>query len=92
LLAGATGFIASGAGFEIPPGVTELGSDAVFAAVLLTIAYASVSSALGVTPDKIPFISQYTKNRMPTIDMFDENGKFSPPNMRNGEEEDDKRE
>jgi hypothetical protein len=91
LLAAATGFIASGAGYEIPPGVAELGSDAVFGAVLLTIAYASVSSALGVAPDKIPFISQYTKNRMPTIDMFDENGKFTPPEMRNGEKEDDKR-
>jgi hypothetical protein len=92
LLAAATGFIASGAGYEIPPVVAELGSDAVFGAVLLTIAYASVSSALGVAPDKIPFISQYTKNRMPTIDMFDENGKFTPPEMRNGEKEDDERE
>jgi hypothetical protein len=91
LLAAATGFIASGAGFEIPSGVAELGSDAVFGALLLTIAYASVSSALGITPDKIPFISQAVKERMPTIDMFDENGRFTPPEMRDGEKEDDKR-
>jgi hypothetical protein len=91
LLAAATGFIASGAGLEIPPGVTELGSDAVFGAVLLTIAYASVSSVLGITPDKIPFISQAVEDRMPTIDMFDENGRFSPPEMRSGDKEDDKR-
>ena len=91
LLATATGLIASGAGFDIPPGVTELGSDAVFGAVLLAIAYASVSSALGITPDKIPFISQAVEDRMPTIDMFDENGRFSPPEMRDGEKEDDKR-
>jgi hypothetical protein len=91
LLATATGLIASGAGFEISPGVTELGSDAVFGAVLLTIAYASVSSVLGITPDKIPFISQAVKDRMPTIDMFDENGRFSPPEMRDGEKEDNKR-
>jgi hypothetical protein len=91
LLAAATGFIASGAGFGIPPGVAELGSDAVFGALLLTIAYASVSSALGITPDKIPFISQAVKERMPTIDMFDENGRFTPPEMRDGEKEDDKR-
>jgi hypothetical protein len=91
LLAAATGFIASGAGFELPPGVTELGSDAVFGALLLTITYASVSSAFGITPDKIPFISQRVEDRMPTIDMFDENGRFSPREMRDGEKEDDKR-
>jgi hypothetical protein len=91
LLFAATGLIASNTGFEIPPGVIELGSDAVFGALLLTIAYTSVSSVLGITPDKIPFISQAVEDRMPNIDMFDENGKFSPPEMRNGEKEDDKR-
>jgi hypothetical protein len=91
LLAAATGLIASGTGLELPPGVTELGSDVAFGAVLLTIAYASVSSALGITPDKIPFISQAVKDRMPTIDMFDESGRFSPPEMRDGDKEDDKR-
>ena len=89
LLAAATGFIASGAGFEVSAGVTELGSDAVFGAVVLAIAYASVSSALGITPDKIPFISQAVEDRMPSIDMFDENGRFSPPEMRDGEKKDD---
>jgi hypothetical protein len=92
LLAAATGLIASGTGFELPPGVTELGSDAVFGALLLTIAYASVSSALGITPDKIPFLSRAVEDRMPTIDMFDENGRFSPPERRDDEKEDDKRE
>jgi hypothetical protein len=91
LLAAATGFIALGAGFEIPPGVTELGSDAVFGAVLLAIGYSIVSSALAITPDKIPFISQAVKDRMPTIDMLDENGRFSRPEKRDGEKEDDKR-
>jgi hypothetical protein len=61
-------------------------------AVLLTIAYASASSVLGITPDKIPSISQAVEDRMPTIDMFDESGRFSPPEMRDGEKEDDKRE
>jgi hypothetical protein len=50
------GFIALGAGFEVPQGVTELGFVADFGAVLLAIAYASLSFALGITPDKIPFI------------------------------------
>jgi Ca2+-binding EF-hand superfamily protein len=82
LLAAATGFIATNAGFEIPQGVTELGSDAVFGAVLLAIAYASVSSALGITPDKIPFISQAVEDRMPTIEMLE---------MRDAEQKDDMR-
>jgi hypothetical protein len=82
LLAAATGFIATNAGFEIPQGVTELGSDAVFGAVLLAIAYASVSSALGITPDKIPFISQAVEDRMPTIEMLE---------RRDAEKTDDKR-
>jgi HPt (histidine-containing phosphotransfer) domain-containing protein len=95
LLVAATGLLASGAGFELPTGVTELGSDVVFGAVLLTVAYASVSSALGITPNKIPFISQRVEDRMPTIDMFDESGKFIPREVRNekkdGEKKDDKR-
>ena len=35
------------------------------------------------------FISQAVEDRMPAIDMFDENGRFSPPEMRDGEKKDD---
>jgi hypothetical protein len=75
----ATSFIASGSGFELPPGVTELGSDAVFGAVLLAIGCSTVSSALAITPNKIPFIS--------LVDMFDENDRDSRPEKRDGERE-----
>jgi hypothetical protein len=65
------GFIAWGTGFEVPQGLTELGSSAVSGAVLLAVACASVSSALGITPDKIPFLSRAFKDHMQTIDTVD---------------------
>jgi len=49
--------------------IGELGSDAVFVTLLAAIAYSSVSSLLGKTPDKIPFISDAVNNRLPTKDM-----------------------
>eukprot|EP00547_Thalassionema_nitzschioides_P016500 CAMPEP_0194239328 /NCGR_PEP_ID=MMETSP0158-20130606/5829_1 /TAXON_ID=33649 /ORGANISM="Thalassionema nitzschioides, Strain L26-B" /LENGTH=377 /DNA_ID=CAMNT_0038973781 /DNA_START=152 /DNA_END=1285 /DNA_ORIENTATION=+ len=81
------GAVASGAGINIPPALTELSSDLIFGTLVLSIAYAVVSSLLGVTPDKIPGISQRVKERMPTIDMFDMNGQFIPKELR--EKEDD---
>jgi hypothetical protein len=58
--------------------VGEIGSDALFFTLLATIGYASVSSLLGVTPDKIPFISKSTSDRMPSFDMFDDQGRLKP--------------
>jgi hypothetical protein len=88
LIAALFGLIGSGPGFQIPPGLGELGSDVIFGAILVTIGYASVSSLLGVTPNKIPLISQAVDDRMPTIDMFDSQGQFIPRNER---EEKDKK-
>jgi hypothetical protein len=78
-------------GVQIPEGMAELSSDAVFAAVLVAIVYSSVSSLLGITPDKIPIISQAANDRMPTIDMFDDQGRFVPKQVRDRKEEDDKK-
>jgi hypothetical protein len=50
-----------------------------------------VSSILGITPDKIPLISQYVEDRMPSIDMFDESGRFIPKEMREKKEDKDKK-
>jgi hypothetical protein len=58
---------------------TEVASDAVFCALLATLAYTSISSLLGVTPDKLPFISDAVNDRMPSIDMFDDEGRFIGP-------------
>mmetsp|Transcript_39820 Transcript_39820/g.96108 ORF Transcript_39820/g.96108 Transcript_39820/m.96108 type:complete len:398 (+) Transcript_39820:398-1591(+) len=78
-------------GSSIPPAITELGSDVVFGALLVTVLYASVSSLLGITPDKIPLVSQAVLDRTPTVDMieFDDKGQMLPPNRRD-EDGDDK--
>jgi hypothetical protein len=69
LLAALVGLVGSGAGFTVPEAATEAGSDVMFGLVLLTVGYASISSALGITPNKIPIISQAVENRVPnTID------------------------
>jgi hypothetical protein len=78
LLAALSGFAAQGLGLQVPPSVGEIGSDALFFTILATIGYASVSSLLGVTPDKIPFVSKYTSDRMPSFDMFDDQGRLKP--------------
>jgi hypothetical protein len=91
LLGAAAALIGSGAGFEIPPGVAELGSDVIFGTLLLTVVYASASSLLGITPDKVPLISQSVEDRMPSIDMFDESGNFIPREMREKKEDEDKK-
>jgi hypothetical protein len=91
LVAAIGGLIASGAGASIPPGITELGSDVIFGALLLTVAYGSISSLLGITPDKIPLISQAVEDRMPSVDMFDESGRLIPREMREKKDEDDKK-
>lgn len=86
------GALAANAGnFQLPEGIVEMGSDAVFAAMLLAIGYSSVSSLLGATPDKIPFISDAVSQRMPSIDMFDGPVRFiEPPKKKDDNKKDDK--
>jgi len=69
-----------GAGITLPQAVTELGTDAIFATLILSLTYCVGSSLLGKTPDKLPFISQAVTDRMPTVDMFtfDEQGNIMP--------------
>lgn len=82
LLTGVFAVLLPTLGVALPSNFTELGNDAVFYILLATLAYSSISSLLGITPDKIPFISQAVIDRMPTIDMFDENGRFVPRERR----------
>ena len=63
---------------SLPVNVAELGSDGLFLALLATVAYASVSSLLGQTPNALPFISKRVEDRMITPDMFDADGRFAP--------------
>lgn len=83
--------LGSMAGFQIPQAVNQAGSTAIFGALVLLVAYASISSLLGIKPDKIPFISPAVEERMPTIDMFDDSGRFIPREERDPKEDKDEK-
>jgi hypothetical protein len=89
LLGAAYGLLAANTAVTVPAGFAELGSDAVFGAVIITIAYCSISSLFGQTPDKIPVISPAVEDRMPSVDMFDDSGSFIPREKREKKDEDD---
>jgi Ca2+-binding EF-hand superfamily protein len=76
LLAALYSLVGQGLGFELPPAMIELGSDGLFLTLLATLGYASISSLLGVTPDKIPLVSKASNDRMPSIEMFDDKGRY----------------
>ena len=78
----------SGLGVQVPEAATTIGFDVAFVTLVAAIGYSVVSSALGITPDKIPGISQAVQDRMPTLDMFDEEGRFILPNRDGGDEKD----
>jgi hypothetical protein len=65
-------------GVSLPASITELSNDAMFLALLAAIGYSTVSSLLGETPNKLPFISKRVEDRMISPDLFDENGRFAP--------------
>eukprot|EP00592_Proboscia_alata_P009793 CAMPEP_0194359200 /NCGR_PEP_ID=MMETSP0174-20130528/6465_1 /TAXON_ID=216777 /ORGANISM="Proboscia alata, Strain PI-D3" /LENGTH=397 /DNA_ID=CAMNT_0039129977 /DNA_START=156 /DNA_END=1349 /DNA_ORIENTATION=- len=77
-------------GYQLPPGIAEIGSDAVFLTLLATLAYSTISSLLGAEPDKIPFISDAVNKRVPSIDisMFDSEGRFTPPQLEEKDDDD----
>jgi len=81
------GAAASNLPLNLPTEVIEYGSDGVVLAMIATIAYASASSLLGKTPDKLPFMSQATQDRMISPEMFDEEGRFIGVSRSEDEEE-----
>merc|ERR1711966_143567 len=66
LVATLAGAASAGLGVAIPPGLGELGSAAVFAPLAVAVGYSAVSSLLGATPDKIPFLSEAVDRRVPS--------------------------
>ena len=66
----------------MPQAASELFSDLMFGSLLIMLAYCSITSLLGREPDGIPLISDAVKDRMPTIDMFDDEGRFVPREFR----------
>jgi hypothetical protein len=79
LIASLYTIVGGGLGISVPENIPQLGNDAVFVVLLATIGYSVVSSLLGVAPDKIPGISGAVAKRMPSIDMFDAEGRFIAP-------------
>ena len=71
LLTAVLGFILSGANVQLPEIVTQLSTDAIFVTLLAVLGYSTVSSLLGITPNKVPIVSSNVDKRMPTVDMFD---------------------
>jgi hypothetical protein len=86
LIAGLAALIGQSAGFQFPPALTEIGDNALFFTLLATIAYSSISSLAGVTPDKIPLLSEAVSKRMPSVDMFDDQGRFKPSEKKDNDE------
>jgi hypothetical protein len=91
LIIGLGGLVAGGAGSGVTQAAGELFSDVMFGSLLLMLLYCAGSSLLGREPDGIPLISDAVKDRMPTIDMFDSEGRFVPREFRNKEDEEDKK-
>lgn len=91
LIGAAYSLITSQSGAQVPQALSELGSDLVFGTILITIVYCSISSLLGQTPNKVPLISQAVEDRMPSVDMFDEQGRFVPRESRDKKDDKDKK-
>lgn len=88
LIAALYSLIAGSAGLQLPASVSTIGSDVIFFSLLATIVYCSVSSLLGVVPNKLPLISSAVEQRVPSIDMFDVQGRFKPRKKDDSEKKD----
>jgi len=77
-------------GVSVTPSIVEAGYDAVFFSMLGIFAYVTISSLLGITPDNLPIISKIVDDRMPTIDMLDDEGNFIGKKPEKKDDEDKK--
>jgi hypothetical protein len=66
---------------DSPPAIV-VGSTITFFVISVPILYSIASSLAGITPDKIPLISERVENRVPTAAMFDEEGRLIPREER----------
>mmetsp|Transcript_4226 Transcript_4226/g.6309 ORF Transcript_4226/g.6309 Transcript_4226/m.6309 type:complete len:401 (-) Transcript_4226:78-1280(-) len=71
LLTGIIGLALAAAEVELPSSVVQLSTDAIFLVILATLGYCTVSSLLGIEPNKVPIVSKAVSDRMPSADMFD---------------------
>ena len=82
IVGGVSGILLPYLGVEIPPAVAVYASTGTFFIFSAAIIYSLVCSVSGITPDKLPFISERVENRVPTADMFDEEGRYIPREER----------
>ncbi|GMI29153.1 hypothetical protein TeGR_g11052 [Tetraparma gracilis] len=68
----------SAGGIAIPQAASEVLYDGVFFTLLATLLYCTGSSLLGKEPSALPIIGAAVKERMPSADNFDEEGRFVP--------------
>jgi uncharacterized HAD superfamily protein len=54
----------------LSPVIADLASDITFITFISVLSYAVISSLFGIEPDKIPFITQRIKERVPTTEEF----------------------
>lgn len=94
LVTGVLGLILGGMKTELPASVVQLGTDAIFVTLLLALGYCTVSSLLGIAPNKLPILSNAVEDRMPTVDMFDidRDGNIKLREREEGKKDDDKKE
>lgn len=88
------GFILGGANVQLPSIITQISTDAIFVTLLAALGYCTASSLLGITPNKLPLVSQAVEDRMPTVDMFDidaEGNIFAKPREEIEEKDKDKK-
>lgn len=75
--------VATQGNFEIPKSLVDNGSTATFLVISAGIIYSMISSLLGIIPDKVPFISDRAKLRVPTAEdilkSIEEQEKMMPP-------------
>lgn len=90
LLASVGSLVLGGLGVTLPTLFSQIGSDAIFVTLLAAIGYCVVSSLSGIVPDKIPWISDQVNSRIPTLDMFDDKGRFIPTNPKDKEDKERK--
>lgn len=62
-------------GAGLPPAVGETISTSLLLIMLANVSYATVSSLAGQEPDKIPFISQAVKRRLPSFQIMNMEGR-----------------
>lgn len=88
LLIGLGGLVLGNVGTGVTEMAGEIFSDVMFGSLILLLTYCAGSSLLGKEPNNIPILSEAVLDRMPTIDMFDDDGMYLPREQR---EKDDKK-